>query len=450
MSKVGQFSYRYQLGRYWINFSFKRIFYRRFEVRGREKLGKNNPLLIASNHQNALMDALVYVTTLRQQPAFVSRADVFSNRLIKTFLTFINMMPVWRIRDGFRSVTNNEQTFNQSTELLARGGALVIFPEGNHDDKRRIRPYKKGLARIAFAAEEASDWKLGLKVVPAGLDYSNYENVRSRLSVGFGDPILVSELRALYEEDPQLAYKELNCRIQEGIAPHMINIPWLDVYPCVLDLRTIYGNRYRDKHNLPNKTLFNKLDADIEMIQKIGVKKEEDSQSMEHLSDLSTQYRRLLKKMDLRDHIPENAPYSTLRILMDSLILLIGFPLFILGFVSNFHLVRIPQYVGRKLFKDPQFKATVAYVLSLVVMLPVCYALQTLIVWWIFHSLWITLAYLVTALPTGLFMLHYTFWLKKLRARIRFMSLRKKKDENVLRLIELRKQIVVQMDQWMA
>jgi len=449
MKKVEHYTFGYQFVRYWTSFAFKHIFYRRTDIRGRDKFKPNDPLLFAPNHQNALMDALVFVTTLSQQPIFLARADIFKNKIITRFLNFIKMMPVYRIRDGYENLAKNQEVFDRCTEILRTGHSLCMFPEGNHGDKRFFRPLKKGLARIAFEAENTCDFKLGLKIVPCGVDYSNYENVRGRLTVSYGDPITITDLKDLYHSDPQSALKELNNRIRINIEPHMIEIPWEDIYYMVMDLRVMYGERFRELKNLPGKTLFNKFDADKEMIRMIGRLRESHPEEIAGLNGLVMEYWKLLKKYNFRDHTIANQPYGPLRLIWNTLILAVGFPLHIYSLINNYHLYRIPMMLSRKLFKDPQFWSTGAFVISLLVMLPISYALQTLIVGLIFKTWWIWVGYFITLLPMALYMIHYMFENRKWWSRMRFTRMMGKKDADALRMMELRGEIVNKMDHLM-
>ncbi len=446
MKKVEHFSYAYYAARWWINFSFKHIFYRRTEIRGREKFRPNDPIMFAPNHQNALMDALVFVTTLPQEPIFLARADIFKSKLITRFLNFIKMMPVYRLRDGYDNLQKNQEVFDRCTEILRSGHSLCMFPEGNHNDKRFFRPLKKGLARIAFEAEDKCDFTLGLKIIATGIDYSSYENVRGRLTVSYADPITITDLKDLYRSDPQKALKELNNRIRIHIEPHMIEIPWEDIYFMVMDLRVIYSARYRKLKKLPGKTLFNKFDADKDMIRMIGDKRETHPEEIAELNSDVLEYWKLMKKYNFRDHTTAHQPYGLLRLIWNTFILGLGFPLHIYALLSNYHLFRIPVWLVRTLFKDPQFRATGAYVISMVVMMPLCYGLQTLIVGLIFKTWWIWVGYAVSLLPAGLYMLHYMFENRKWRSRIRFMWNLRRKNPDMQRLIELRKSIFTKMD----
>jgi hypothetical protein len=83
-------------------------------------------------------------------------------------------------------------------------------------------------------------------------------------------------------------------------------------------------------------------------------------------------------------------------------------------------------------------------------MMPISYGIQTLIVGLIFKTWWIWLAYLISLLPSGLYMLHYMFENRKWRSRMLLTWMLRKKDPDALRLIELRKEIVVTMDEWVS
>ena len=448
MRKNPYFSWIYHYGRFWIRFSYRYLFYRRVEIRGRENFKPDEPLIFAPNHQNALMDDLAMVTTLKQQPFFVARADLFNAKWIVWFFKLAHMMPIWRIRDGYENLAKDQEVFDRCGEIISQGNTLSIFPEGNHNAQRFLRPLKKGMARIAFQTEDRHDFKLGLKVIPTGLDFSHYDNVRGTLTVSYGTPVTITDLKDLYRSDPQAALKELNRRIRVNLLPHMIDIPWLDLHDSVMFLRVMYGARFRELRKLPGKTLFDKFEGDKEMIRMIANLRESDPDGMALMNQRVTEYQALLKKNNYRDHIPANAPYSIGYLLFNTLWLGLGMPIHIYALINNYLLFRIPAWLSRHTFKDPQFRATIAYVSSMAILMPLFYGIQTLIIGLIFRTWWIWLVYLLTLLPSGIFMLHYMFENRKWRSRIRWAWKFRRKDKDVLRMAELRKLIHEQLDNW--
>jgi len=171
---LGKYSKGYQFLRAYIHITLRNLFLKDVEVRGIEKIDPKKPIILAPNHQNALVDALLVATSIKQQPVFLARADIFEKPIIVKILRYLKMLPVYRIRDGFDTLKKNEDIFEQCVNFLGGKNTLILFPEGNHANKRHFRPLKKGLARIAFEAESKNDFNLGLQVIPVGVDYSNY------------------------------------------------------------------------------------------------------------------------------------------------------------------------------------------------------------------------------------------------------------------------------------
>ena len=67
------------------------------------------------------------------------------------------------------------------------------MPEGNHGDKQRLRPLVKGTMRIALRAQEKFGNNQGVKIVPVGLDYEDYQKFFQDLLIIYGQPVEVSE-----------------------------------------------------------------------------------------------------------------------------------------------------------------------------------------------------------------------------------------------------------------
>jgi 1-acyl-sn-glycerol-3-phosphate acyltransferase len=132
------------------------IFYRKIIVYGKNNLDFSVPTILAPNHQNALMDAMAVICTLDRQLVFLARADIFKKKLVARFLYRIKILPVYRIRDGFETLKQNDDTFRDTLRVMEHRNGVVILPEGSHDVYRKLRQLKKGICRIAFQTAEAS------------------------------------------------------------------------------------------------------------------------------------------------------------------------------------------------------------------------------------------------------------------------------------------------------
>mgnify|MGYP000647868222 CR=1 FL=1 len=124
-------------------------YFKRIVLRGFSKKNHAKSVIYLGNHQNALIDALLIATTTRRKTTFLTRSDVFKNPLIGYFLRYIGMLPIYRFRDGVDTLSMNKPIFNRCGEVLHNHEAILIFPEGNHGLKRRVRPLKKGFFKEA-------------------------------------------------------------------------------------------------------------------------------------------------------------------------------------------------------------------------------------------------------------------------------------------------------------
>jgi len=172
-------------------------YYKEVQLHGMEKVPRNKPVMFLANHQNALLDPLVIASFTPFRSFFLTRSDVFTNRLFKQIFGFLRMLPIYRFRDGRDTLGKNEAIFKQCTKLLQKGEAILLFPEANHNIMRRVRPLSKGFTRILFAAFE-EDPEIDIQLVPVGINYEKADAFPDRVAFYFGDPI---SSRSLYNKD---------------------------------------------------------------------------------------------------------------------------------------------------------------------------------------------------------------------------------------------------------
>ncbi|WP_409628146.1 lysophospholipid acyltransferase family protein [Gilvirhabdus luticola] len=164
------------------------FYYRRIHVYKVENIPKDKPILFLSNHQNALLDALLIATTSGRFSYFLTRASVFTKPIVIKLLRSLQMLPVYRIRDGWSNLTNNNPIFESCTELLKNNEAVVIFPEGSHNLKRTVRPLSKGFTRIVFDTLEKYP-KTELQLVSVGLNFESATAYGDSCSIFYGKAI---------------------------------------------------------------------------------------------------------------------------------------------------------------------------------------------------------------------------------------------------------------------
>jgi 1-acyl-sn-glycerol-3-phosphate acyltransferase len=182
------------------------------------------PLLILGNHPNMLMDPLLVLGAARRRARALAKAPLFAMPIFGPVLRSMDTLPVYRVQDDPEQLHRNREVFDEAVAALRRGAALMLFPEGRCHSGPALAPLKTGTARMALSAEEESGWRLGVKVVPIGLTYQRRQRFRSRVVVGVGVPVVVSEWREPYEADRPAAVRSLTGAITLGLERHTLNL----------------------------------------------------------------------------------------------------------------------------------------------------------------------------------------------------------------------------------
>ena len=208
------------------------FYYKRYRRRQEIKISKG-PVIFVSNHQNAFLDALILSCATNRNPYFLARASVFKKSWAASLLSVIRIIPIYRISDGFTNVKKNDQIIDRCVKLLSSGGSLLIFPEGNHDNRYHLRTLQKGAARIAFETEKRNEFKLNLKIVPVGIQHEDYHKIGSSVLVSFGFPKAMRDYEVQDQADPATALQNLTADIRNGILPLMVDISPEDQYELI-------------------------------------------------------------------------------------------------------------------------------------------------------------------------------------------------------------------------
>ena len=332
------------------------FFYKKIHVVDKHKIPKGKPILLVPNHQNSFMDALLVTTTVFQTTSFLTRAKAFQSSFMNWFLRSLNLLPVYRVRDGMSEIQKNNEIFQTCVEYLSNGEAILVFAEANHDLKRRLRPFSKGFTRIAFDAEIKNDWKLDLYVQPVGVNYSDHQNSRNEVRVVFGDPIKVSDFRKEYEESERSAANSLKNQTSDNLKPLIMHVPKLDQYPLI---KIALDEMEPDRAKLSNNEYMNAL-----------VQSAEELQTPELISD-AEQVLEVAEKNKLSVRA-----LSEVKLPMIKRILLA--PVYLLVWLNGIIPYQPARYIIKNKIKDKAFDVSIKFVLGLF-LFPLFYLLVTCI-----------------------------------------------------------------------
>lgn len=187
-----------------------RWYYREVTIVGAERVPHTGPVILAVNHPNALVDALVVGWLVPRRIRITAKAVLFDQPALGAFLRTMGVIPLRRASDELarrrrepgRGATDtiddrpdprrNVEAFDAILDALDAGAAILIFPEGRSHDDPALAPLKTGPARIALTAREANRAP-GLRIVPIGLVFESKEAPRSRVAAVVGESIRVHE-----------------------------------------------------------------------------------------------------------------------------------------------------------------------------------------------------------------------------------------------------------------
>lgn len=431
------------LGKY--IFFMQRLFYKSIVVVGRENIPRDCPVIFAPNHQNALMDPLAVLLASDMQTVFLARADVFRKPLLRKIFIWLKMLPVYRIRDGKDNLQNNEQSFDLAIEVLENKQSIGIFPEAAHSDKRSLLPLKKGVPRVAFLAEEKNNFRLGLRIVPVGIYYSRYDTMGGVLHVRFGEAIEVAAFEADYHENPQKAHLLLRDAIAAGIRTLAIDITrkgWYESYESMLSLVTRKLAKRMDRRKNIRDREFN---AQKQIIDALDHYMDAQPDALDAIKAKVDEYEKTKRAYRLSDKTLYWRWPIIPGLIVGSVLILAGLPLFLYGFINNIAAYFLPRRITR-MFKDKQFHSSVKFLWGALVV-PFLYLLQSLILWIVFGKAWIAATYLLT-LP---FISAYAHWYAEQAAfmlkRWRLFFLRKTHPTKMKALKALQEDIIRSVEQ---
>ncbi|MBC7874439.1 MAG: 1-acyl-sn-glycerol-3-phosphate acyltransferase [Ferruginibacter sp.] len=182
------------------------------------------PLLLACNHPNSFLDAVILDILFKKPIWSLARGDVFKNPFYTRLLTWLKILPVYRTSEGVENLESNYTTFEACKDIFMNRGIVLMFSEGQCINEWHLRPLKKGTARLAIRS-----WKNGidLNVLPVGFNYSSFRKFGKNIFLNFGGIITKDDI--IINETDGKNHLSFNARLQEELAPLIFEIPTEDI-----------------------------------------------------------------------------------------------------------------------------------------------------------------------------------------------------------------------------
>ena len=278
-----------------------RCHYNQLDVHGIENLPSDGAYIIAPCHQQALMEPLAVLYYAPKAPVFLARADIFAKPAIRAILTFLHILPVYRIRDGQHNLGKNKGIFEQCRAVLLDGYPLCLMAEGRHNNRHHLLPMGKGMFRIAGETQLA----LGsqpLYIVPTGIDFDEYERPYSNLVVNIGKPIPVQPFMDDYRAEEPVALNRMRDALADALMPLMHDIRNEEHYDEIMTLcNTLNLTMRRSENGSRGDSAWNRFRTRQRIATQLDTLAIDDPQSFERLTEST----RALQKCCRRLHLDE-------------------------------------------------------------------------------------------------------------------------------------------------
>ncbi|WP_242929523.1 lysophospholipid acyltransferase family protein [Pontibacter vulgaris] len=423
------------------------VFFRKFDVRNRSNLPQQGPLLIVANHPNTFMDPVVIASLFRQPVYFIAKSTVFSSPFKKWLLRRMNLIPINRREDATAEQTtiNNDEAFEATYKALQEGKTLLIFPEGNSFNERRLRKIKTGAARMALGATHTTPAP-DVKILPIGLNYSAPTRFRSNVFVNIGKLIEVKDFRQAYSQDATTLVYSLTDEIRLRLEKLIITTDTQEEDELAQQISTVY--RQKLSPEISNATQKHELDFLMTkaIIKSLHYFNQTQPERINTIKVKLNEYMVQLKRLHLHDAILGKGNRQLLLQSIGAILyLLIGFPVYLYGLLNNYIPYIIPSKVADRLTEEAEFRAPIMLSVG-IFSFPLFYTAQAMVFWHFTHSAVGLVLYLVSLPVTGYFTLQYWNTLHHTKGRLSYLQLFFKRQHLLNSLKQQREDILEELE----
>ncbi len=392
--------------------------------------------IYVSNHPASFMDPVLLGVLQRPIVFFMTRSDIFTP-MMKPILWLAQMLPIYRQLDGDGAVGKNAEVFKATSNVLKGGRNLLIFGEGFTDDVfiRRLKPIKKGPARIGFIALEAMDWKKKVYVSMIGINYGQPNYLRSDVVIANSDRFCLNDYQTVYKENPNKAITEVTRRIEAMLKPlitHVEHKDWAEFHEQVMQIR-------RDGLHPENTDFSIPLQQRYENSKKLAAWINQQNLENEELIALKKQadtYFRLQKRLGLSEkYVSEKASTGKLSVGKELFYLISALPIALLGSAHLIAPYLLVKKFTEKTFKRRVFWSSVKMMVGMLVMALFTWPIVSLLNAYLIHNGWLSLAYFFTIPLFGLIAYNWK------RAFVDFQTKRKLNKMDLKDFIQKRKEL---------
>lgn len=340
-----------------------KVFFRKIYLSNIHRIPKDKPIVLAANHPSAFLEPCILACFLDRPIYFLVRGDIFVKPFYIKILRALNMVPVYRLKDGgYQNLKNNFATFEYCYAALKEQKTIMILAEGRTIHEKRLRPLQKGTARIVFGAYDIFPDMEEVQVIPVGVNYTYADQPRSEAMIDFGEPIHSRKYWKVGETNASQAISDLTEELRKRLEQNVIIIEREEDELLTEQLFELYRSENRDNtwpvisHD-PGRLFAEKAIANfvnhLKPEQRAGLETQVNAY-FHKLRSLKVQDASIAEKQTFGWRLP---------------LLILGFMPFLAGYLWNYPPIRLAKYITDTRVKSIEFYSSVQIVVTMVLYL---------------------------------------------------------------------------------
>ncbi len=286
------------------------------------------------------------------------RGDFFKvPRPVKWFMDTIRLIPIFKQRDGFSALRQNQQLFEAFYNLLHKKGSISIMVEGLHDKSKRLNPVQRGTAKIAFGFYEKYNDD-SLIISPIGLTYSDVTAFRGIVAIKVAEPIYIKDYLEDYKNNARKAELALTKEIESRIRPCLVHIANPEDDELAETLLDIHRNTTAIPLLPPISKNGQPLEHEITFINQFN---ELPATTKENLREKTANYFKQLKSLKISDSgVIKNKQFS----FINTFFIILGLPVFLIALLTSGLPILLTLQIRKKIKKE-EFMGSVSMVVGM-------------------------------------------------------------------------------------
>ncbi len=409
-----------------------RFYYRTIHYVGQSNLPDNEPVIVAANHSNSAVDAIFLSAILSREIHWLARGDVFKNKVIAWLMTYFHTAPIYRSSEfGVESIKRNFESFEHCFRLLRQNKMVGMFPEGVTVHSRQMqRPFKKGMARLAFQAHE----QVGrpIHIMPVGVSYRHLSMPRTQVFIKYGQTFSTEKFYETYKQNEVKGLREFTEYFEGELFKQIINYDLVQNQTLLNSLIEINENEIFGLSNTPFGIVYQDqlLHSELALVNNLINWQSSQPERIHKLEAAVSKYISQLAQEGLVDEYVKSGVTDALAPIKTTLSTLLKYFAKIVYFIPD---AFVKNFIKRKV-KKIEFYTSVRFLLSFLVFWAYSMLLALLIKLGLGFSYWMSLAAILFITYAGLRALNYLH-LPKARAQSKHLEQLRAYRKDILDLL---------------